>query len=94
MPPAEADPSETMFFQRREKRRFHLLPFLVLAILLVGGVGLLGWAYLRSLKPAPPLTPKSSSSAAAETATTADPSRGRAVLTPEEARRAGDGPPP
>ena len=90
MPPAEADPSETMFFQRREKRRFHLLPFLVLAILLVGGVGLLGWAYLRSLKPAPPLTPKSSSSAAAETATTADPSRGRAVLTPEEARRAGE----
>ena len=81
--PAEADPNETMFFQRREKRRFHLLPFLVLAVLLVGGTGLLGWAYLRSLKPAPPLTPKSS-------ATTTDPSRGRAVLTPEEARRAGE----
>ena len=81
--PAEADPNETMFFQRREKRRFHLLPFLVLAILVVGGAGLLGWAYLRSLKPASPLTPTTG-------ATVADPSRGRTILTPAEARRAGE----
>ncbi len=82
---SSGDPNETMFFQRRAERKFHLLPFLVLAALLFGGAGLLGWAYVRSQRPV--VTP---SPAGAAAPATAGPSGGRPVLTPEEARHASE----
>lgn len=82
------DPNETMFFQRRAARKSsHLLPFIVLVVLVCGGAGLLGWAYLRSLRPA---AGDSSSTTSATSPIITDPSGGRPILTPEEARRRQD----
>ncbi len=65
-----------MFFQRREKRKFPLLPWLMIVVLVFGTLALVLWGLNRS-KPA----------ALATTSKPADPFAGRPILTPEEARR-------
>lgn len=71
-----ADPGETMFFERRSKRRTHLLPSLVLGALVLGSGVLVTWAFTRA-------TPKP----VVAVATAPNASDGRPILTPEEARR-------
>ncbi|MBV9127920.1 MAG: hypothetical protein JO117_07525 [Verrucomicrobia bacterium] len=71
---------ETMFFQRREKRKFPLLPWLVIVVLVFGTLALVLWGLNRSRQPA-------ETNNGASNSKPVDPSGGRPVLTPEEARR-------
>ena len=65
-----------MFFQRREKRKFPLLPWLMIVVLVFGTLALVLWGLNRA-KPTP----------VAASNKPADPFAGRPILTPEEARR-------
>lgn len=73
---AEFATGETMFFQRRAKRKFPLLPWLLIVVLVFGTLALVLWALNRSKVQQTTATSKP-----------ADPFAGRPILTPEEARR-------